>query len=249
MNPLTLEWVQKAEGDFTTAVREFRWSGGDCTQCDRRRPDWRHFRIPWGESGPGGAAFCRCLDGLPGTAPLAHHHVYRGTGGPPDHRGAGDRRRRWGLQSHPQRRDWGRRERVFSGRGGDWQSQVANTGSPCPAQYHGADHHHLQHQHRQRHHHRGVAELPGIRAAPRHCAPRRLWVSSTTLGWIKHVQRDHYDQNYVSTDARAPLYGDQCRSGSKGYIGRRRWRKWKRVMAAAVLPGVSTRMIEGQTSR
>ena len=24
MNPLTLEWVQKAEGDFTTAVRELR---------------------------------------------------------------------------------------------------------------------------------------------------------------------------------------------------------------------------------
>ena len=44
-------------------------------------------------------------------------------------------------------------------------------------------------------------------------------------------------------------YGDQCRSGSKGYIGRRRWRKSKRVMSAAVLPGVSTRMIEGQTSR
>ena len=44
-------------------------------------------------------------------------------------------------------------------------------------------------------------------------------------------------------------YEDHCRSGSKGYIGRRRWRKWKRVMAAAVLPGVSTRMIEGQTSR
>ena len=25
-------------------------------------------------------------------------------------------------------------------------------------------------------------------------------LNNDTLGWIKHVQRDHYDQNYVSTD-------------------------------------------------
>ena len=24
--------------------------------------------------------------------------------------------------------------------------------------------------------------------------------NNDTLGWIKHVQRDHYDANYVSTD-------------------------------------------------
>jgi len=25
-------------------------------------------------------------------------------------------------------------------------------------------------------------------------------LNNDTLGWIKHVQRDHYDQNYISTD-------------------------------------------------
>ncbi len=35
-------------------------------KCAHRSPDRRHFRIPWGESGPGCATLCRCLDGFPG---------------------------------------------------------------------------------------------------------------------------------------------------------------------------------------
>ena len=36
----------------------------------------------------------RCLDGVPGTAAVAHDHVGRGAGSATDHRGARDRRRR-----------------------------------------------------------------------------------------------------------------------------------------------------------
>ena len=73
-------------------------------QCGRRCPDRRHFRIPWGESGPGGAALCRCLDGLPGTAALVDHHVHRGAGFATDHPGLGHRRRHRWLPSRPRRR-------------------------------------------------------------------------------------------------------------------------------------------------
>ena len=42
-----------------------------------------HVRIHWGQAGPGGAALRRCLDGVPGSAPAAHHHVgLRGQGLP-----------------------------------------------------------------------------------------------------------------------------------------------------------------------
>ncbi len=63
-----------------------------------------------GKVGPGCATFCRCLDGFSGAALVVNHHVHRGTGSSPDHRGAGDRRRYRRFPSHPQRRDWCQRE-------------------------------------------------------------------------------------------------------------------------------------------
>ena len=56
--------------------------------------------IPGGKSGPGSAALCRCLDGLPGTAALVNHHVGRGAGLASNHRGAGGRRRHRGFPRH-----------------------------------------------------------------------------------------------------------------------------------------------------
>ena len=50
-----------------------RRSGGNGTQRDRRRADWWDFRVPWRQSGPGGTAVRRCLDGLPGAAAVADH--------------------------------------------------------------------------------------------------------------------------------------------------------------------------------
>ena len=127
------------------AGRRFR---GNHAERGGRHPDRRHLRIPRRQAGPGGAALRRCLDGVPGTAAVAHHHVRCRPGSAAAHRGAGGRRRR-GRLARGQRRGGGHQgQRLLPGSQGRGRAHHADPGAPRPAQYRGAPHHRLQHQRR-----------------------------------------------------------------------------------------------------
>ena len=96
--------------------------------------DRRHHRLHRRSAGPGDAALRRRLDGVPGAAPAAHHHVDSRPRHAADHRGAGGVGRHPGLARGARRRAGGEGERLLPGGAGDRQLAPALAAAPtcCP---------------------------------------------------------------------------------------------------------------------
>ena len=117
-------------------------------RAQRRRggADRRHHRLHRRPPGPGDAAFRGRLDGVPGAAVAAHHHVDCRPRHGADHHSAGGSGRHPGLARGARSRAGGEGERLLPGGAGDRQLAPALAAAPRAAQHRRADHHHLQHQ-------------------------------------------------------------------------------------------------------
>ena len=139
----------------------------------------RRVRLHRRPARPDRAAAGRCLDVDSRPADPADGDVGGGPGGAADHRGAGGAGRHRRLAGGPRRGDRRQGAGLLRGGAGGRQLALADARAPPAAEHRAGADRDLQHQHRGGGDQRGVAELPGVRAADhgaelgRHAEPGR----------------------------------------------------------------------------